>query len=241
MTTYHAACCVVRTCSSERLRFLSYSLRNKINMSKDTIKSLKKQNDDLKGQIESLKEEITKLQGKVDSNGITFAHGDYTCVMPDKETQKSLEFLSNEYDEQKRFNTSTKQQISNLSTRLTDLTIKVDKLSNMIEEAQQYSYQYNIKLMGVPELKPKESAIETSQLCEQIFKAMGVNASLQDIDIAHRVATRNPNSDQTKPIICKFARRLTREQVMIKKREIRKVDPVNVGLPQTSSLMNAAQ
>ena len=68
--------------------------------------------------------------------------------------------------------------------------------------------------MGVPELKPKESAIETRQLCEQIFKA---NASILDIDIAHRVATRNPNSNQAKPIVCKSVGRLTREQLMIKK------------------------
>ena len=94
--------------------------------------------------------------------------------------------------------------------------------------------------MGVPELKPKESAIETSQLCEQIFKAMGVNASILVIDIAHRVATRNPNSNQAKPIVCKFVRRLTREQVMIKKQEMRKIDPVSVGLPQETSLQNAA-
>ena len=94
--------------------------------------------------------------------------------------------------------------------------------------------------MGVPELKPKESAIETSQLCEQTFKAMGVNASILDIDIAHRVATRNPNSNQAKPIVCKFVRRLTRGEVMIKKREMRKIDPISVGLPQETSLQNAA-
>ena len=93
--------------------------------------------------------------------------------------------------------------------------------------------------MGVPELKSKESAIETSQLCEKIFKAMGVNASLQDIDIAHRVATRNPNSIQAKPIICKFLRRLTRQEVMIKKREVPKID-LSVGLPLEMSLKNAA-
>ena len=110
---------------------------------------------------------------------------------------------------------STKQQISRLSARLTELATKVDSLSNAINGAQQYSYAYNIKLMGVPELKSKETAIETSQLCEQIFKAMGVNASLQNIDTAHRVATRNPDSNQAKPIICKFVRRLAREQVML--------------------------
>lgn len=179
-------------------------------MSKDTIKSLKKQNDDLKGQVDYLKEEIMKLQE------VRTTLTKSNCTTPDKETEKSLEYLSNEYDDQKRLNLSTKQQISRLSTRFTEIATKVDSLSIAIDEAQQYSYAYNIKLMGVPELKPKESAIETSQLCEQIFKAMGVNASILDIDIVHRMATRNPNSNQTKSIVCKFVRRLTREQVMIK-------------------------
>ena len=138
-----------------------------------------------------------KLQ-EVSSNRTTLTKSN--CTTPHKETEKSLEYLSNEYDDQKRLSLSTKQQISRLSTRLTEIATKVDSLSIAIDQAQQYSYAYNIKLMGVPELKPKESAIETSQLCEQIFKAMGVNASILVIDIAHRVATRNPNSNQAKPI-----------------------------------------
>ena len=166
---------------------------NLINMSKDTIKSLKKQNDDLKGHVDSLKGKIIKLQEEVSSNRTTLTKSN--CTTPDKETEKSLEYLSNQYDDQKRLNLSTKQQISCLSTRFTEIATKVDSLSIAIGEAQQYSYAYNIKLMGVPELKPKTSAIETSQVCEQIFKAMGVNASILDIDIAHRVATRNPNSN----------------------------------------------
>ena len=58
---------------------------------------------------------------------------------------------------QKLFNISTKQQISRLSTRLTELTTKVDSLSNAINKAQQHSYAYDVKLMGVPELKSKET------------------------------------------------------------------------------------
>ena len=162
-------------------------------MSKDTIKSLKKQNDDLKGQVDSLKGKIIKLQEEVSSNRMTLTKSN--CTTPDKETEKSLEYLSNEYDDQKQLNLSTKQQISCLSTRFTEIATKVDSLSIAIGEAQQYNYAYNIKLMGVPELKPKKSAIDTSQVCKQIFKAMGVNASILDIDTAHRVATRNPNSN----------------------------------------------
>ena len=80
---------------------------NLIDMSKDTIKSLKKQNDDLKGQIDSLKGKIMKLQ-EVSSNRTTLTKSN--CTTPDKETEKSLEYLSNEYDD-KRLSLSTKQQI----------------------------------------------------------------------------------------------------------------------------------
>lgn len=82
-------------------------------MSNDTIKSLKNQNDDLKGQVDSLKGEIMKLQEEGNSNRETLSKGNDTHATPDKETQKSLasEYLSNEYDDKKRFNMSTKQQI----------------------------------------------------------------------------------------------------------------------------------
>ena len=70
-------------------------------MSKNTIKSLKKQNDNLKGQVDSLKGKIIKLQ-EVSSNRMTLTKSN--CTTPDKETEKSLEYLSNEYDDQKRLN-----------------------------------------------------------------------------------------------------------------------------------------
>ena len=203
-------------------------------MSMDTIKSLKKENDDLKAQTESIMEELKKAKDLVNSK-----EGDHICSTSNKETLKSVEYLSKEYDDQKRFTQAVKQQISRLETRVTEIAVKLDSLSNSIDEVQQYSYQYNIKLMGIPEIKANESATETSVLCERIFKAMGVQVSLMDIDIAHRVATRNPNSRQPKPIICKFVRRLAREQVMAKRRDVRRIDPASIGLRQDSSLMDA--
>ena len=103
-------------------------------MSKDTIKSLKKQNDDLKGQVDSLKVEIMKRQEEVSSNRTTLTKSN--CTTPHKETEKSLEYLSNGYDDQ-RLNLSTKQQISCLSTHFTEIATKVDSLSIAIDEAQQ--------------------------------------------------------------------------------------------------------
>ena len=65
-------------------------------MSKDTIKSLKKENDDLKAQTESIIEELKKVKDLVNSK-----EGDHICSTSNKETLKSVEYLSKEYDDQK--------------------------------------------------------------------------------------------------------------------------------------------
>ena len=60
---------------------------------------------------------------------------------------------------------------------------------------------------------------------------MGAEATLYDIDLAHRVAARNPSAADPRPIICKFIRRdLAREQVMEKRRETCNVVSTGVGL-----------
>ena len=117
-------------------------------MSKDTIKSLKKENDDLKAQTESIMEELKKVKDLVNSK-----EGDHICLTSNKETLKSVEYLSKEYDDQKRFTQAVKQQISRLETCVTEIAVKLDSLSNSIDEVQQYSYQYNIKLMVSLKLK----------------------------------------------------------------------------------------
>jgi hypothetical protein len=42
---------------------------------------------------------------------------------------------------------------------------------------------------------------------------MGAEGSMSDIDIAHRVKPRRNNGAQARPIVCKFVRRLAREQL----------------------------
>lgn len=75
--------------------------------------------------------------------------------------------------------------------------------------------------MGIPELNSKESEIETSQLCTKI---------------AHRVSTRRTFADRPKPIICKFVRRLAREEVMTVRRDVSKINPTCIGLPAESNM-----
>ena len=48
-----------------------------------------------------------------------------------------------------------------------------------------YSYQYNLKIVGVPEVKEHESSQDTANLCLKLFSGLGVDISITDIDIAH--------------------------------------------------------
>ena len=208
-------------------------------MSKDTIKSLKKQNDELKAEIECIRKDFKKLEQDAKISEARSTQNDDSGSTPDKETLKSLEYLSNEYDDVRRSQSSAKQRFSKFESRLNDLEEKVEGLSKSIVEMEEYSYAYNVKLVGIPDLNPKETAIETSMLCVKIFNAMGAEVSISDIDIAHRVKPRRNNGGQARPIVCKFVRRLARERVMAVRRNMRSVDPRQVNLPPETSLNQA--
>ena len=89
----------------------------------------------------------------------------------------------------------------------------------------------------VTETGSKEPAIDTTILCVRIFQAMGCNISINDIDMAHRVPARN-TTNGPKRIICRFVRRLIREEVMSRRREISRVDPKDVGFGYAAELLN---
>ncbi|XP_028408232.1 uncharacterized protein LOC114530817 [Dendronephthya gigantea] len=133
-------------------------------------------------------------------------------------------------------NKSLKKENNDLKLEIKDS--KVDGLTNDIDSLECYSYQYNVKLVGIPQLKTMESSLETSKLCVQLFKEMGVaGITLEDIDIAHRVPGRKALRD--KPIICKFSRRIVKDQVINCRRNINKVNPNTVGLAPDVQLSEA--
>ena len=104
---------------------------------------------------------------------------------------------------------------------------------------QRYSYQYNVKIIGIPDRDPREPAVATTTLCIGLFKALRVDVNKQDIDIAHRVPKRNATAGP-RPIICKFVRRVIRDQVMSARKNACKVRAADIGLPD-DSLLEAAR
>ena len=66
----------------------------------------------------------------------------------------------------------------------------MEPVGNAIDEAKKYSYQFNVKIIGLPEKSSNETAPETSSLRVKLFQEMGAEVSIFDTDIVHRVSTR---------------------------------------------------
>ena len=84
----------------------------------------------------------------------------------------------------------------------------------------------------------KEPAIDTTKLFVRIFEAMGFNILINDIYRAHRVPARNATNGP-KPIICRFVRQVTREEVISRRREISRVGLKYAGLEDAADLSNS--
>ncbi|XP_068739324.1 uncharacterized protein [Montipora capricornis] len=207
-----------------------------IRKSNSDVKSLQEENESLKKEIESLKNEFGRISSALKSH-------ESSCGghKPHPEMETSLEFVGAEYEELKGLHVAAKKDLKALGERLNFLSDRVHEMAIEIDNLIQHSYSFNANLVGVPEIAEsgsKEPAIDTTKLCVRIFQTMGCNISINDIDIAHRVPTRNATSGP-KPIICSFVRRLTREEVMSRRREISRVHPKDVGLGDAAELSNS--
>jgi hypothetical protein len=136
--------------------------------------------------------------------------------------QTSLDFVSNEYDTLNAFQTEAKNEFKKFNSRLTEIATKVNNVCDALEQIQQYSYQYNIKIVGLPQQDERESAYQTSSLCVNLFQSLGVDVNFNDI--AHRVRSRKEDA-RPSPIICKFVWCNSKESVMKQRRESNKVNP----------------
>ena len=205
-----------------------------------TIKGLKKENNGLRNQIDALMKQLKNLQAKVDDKMLEKSSTSTPPCSPAEPTEasKSLDFLGLECDDLSNFRASALEEISTIKSRLDAIADKVDELSDAIEEFQAYSYGFNVKILGIPELVASETALQTTTLCVKIFNKMGAETTIHDIDIAHRVKPRNASS-RPKPIICKFTRRLAREEVMNRRADVSHVASLEVGLPESASLRDA--
>ena len=108
---------------------------------------------------------------------------------------------------------------------------KDDRILQEFREFLEYRNQHNIKIVGVPE----ENVLDTSDLCVSLFTEMGAKITIHDIDIAQRTA-KESDSDDPRPIICKFVRQLARDSVMSVKQQACNVDPEKIGFSKDTDV-----
>ena len=139
-----------------------------------TIKALKKENSGLRTQVKALMTQIKNLQAKVDGTIVSkSSHASTPPCSSAIEQSKSLEFLGLECDDLNNFHAFALREISAIKSTLEKIADKVKEHSLAIEEIQTYSYRFNVKPLGVPELSTRETALQTTTLCVKIFNKIG--------------------------------------------------------------------
>ena len=143
----------------------------------------------MKRQLEELKKEFECIKSKMAEQ-----RDSYTATEISPDTQ-DVQFLSDSYDALVQSKTSIEEDLGKFSLRLDLLGKNVDRIDKAIDDMLHYSYQYNLKIVGVPLVNKNESAEDTANLCLKLFSALGNDISVYDIDIAHRVPQRNAAID----------------------------------------------
>ena len=199
----------------------------------DNVKSLRKDNNELKKQLQELTKDFEKLKSKMAEQRRNQAS---PVTQPN---EQDMQFLSDQYDDLLKSRTSLEEEVDKLSRKLDLLAKDINRINKAINDILSHSYQYNLKIVGVPQIKENESADETNNLCLKMFSALGNDISGLEIDIAHRVqqrvaVTNNGRPTRPNPIVCKFTRRLTRNTVLSSRSNSSQLTAEALGLPPTS-------
>ena len=197
---------------------------------------LRKENQALRNEVAELKEQLEKI-----SKDLTAAKEEQTAqgaaerdVSPGR--VKSVEFVSNQYDQLAAFKEVAMTQIKQLTARVNEISITCERLARAIDASEAYSYQYNIKIVGLSAVAERETTEQTVKLCLKLFAELGVHdVSVADIDTAHRVPSRTASA-RPNAIICKFVRRLAKENVMAARTRVENVAASQLGFQEDVDL-----
>ena len=117
-------------------------------------KALKQENEALKLEIQRLHEQMVTLTERVDRR----------LASPEVEP-RDVQFLSDKYDDLLSFRKVAETELKQFKANLTSVADKVDKIAAAIDAVEQYSYQYNLKIVGLPQTSERETAEDTAILC----------------------------------------------------------------------------
>ena len=112
----------------------------------DTLTSLRSENNGLKLQLGTSSGEVEKLKQLLKRTQCVSSDANGKNISPptEEEIAHSIHFMSQKYDDLHRFRTEAKDEIQRLSTQLAQVQSKLDRISNAIDQLEDYSYQFKV-------------------------------------------------------------------------------------------------
>lgn len=157
--------------------------------------------------------EIYKLLNTIVTEKLSMMHNEITAM------RSSLDFISKRYDEVMVELKNTKQEVVQYKREMKLIadTNKKQKeeilhLRNGLHNVEQYTRCRNVELNGLKE-QTEENCV---QLVVEVARASQLNISEADVEVAHRVPSRNGKGPR--PIVAQFKERRIRDLVVKKRR-----------------------
>ena len=111
------------------------------------------QNDSMMKELQTLRNEFSQLQESLRSHEAEASkHGGQSQPGPDPETTKMLQFVSDKNDDLTGFCNAAKKDLAAFKNRLESLTVQVSKMVGGLDDLAKYSYSFNVKLLGIPDI-----------------------------------------------------------------------------------------
>ena len=139
----------------------------------------------MRNEVAELKKHLEKLSAEIgnrteESYQAGANHGSNSS--PESKA-KSVEFIYAQYDELQAFRKYASKEIKKTKLKLNSISDACDWLLKSIDSFEIYSYQFNVKITGLPLMAEWESSEQTANLCLQLFIQRRVKEiSINDID-----------------------------------------------------------
>ena len=117
------------------------------------VKAMQHQNDSMMKELQTLGNEFSRLQESLRSHEAEASkHGGQSQPGPDPEITKALQFVSSENDDLTGFCNVAKKDLAAFKKRFKSLSVQVSEMVGGLDALARYSYSFNVKLLGIPEI-----------------------------------------------------------------------------------------
>lgn len=184
------------------------------------------------------KELETLLESTIDrkiSENLKTIHNQY------EEFQKSVTYISGQFEDFKKENSELRKLLSSTSSELkvlkkenealkenlSSIANRVKALEDETLKQQQWVRLQNIEITGIPECKGED----TFHIVQKVVHHLGVTIDPSEIEFAHRVQPRRvASAERARPIVARLRSRITKDQIIASARKHRNMNTKDLGM-----------